>query len=235
MAAAVACGPDAVVSHVSAAGLRQLLPDSRRVVDVTVPARRKHPGVVVHTVRGLPVEDRALVESIPVTTVARTLLDLAEVVPKRLSRALEASERLGLFDLRELEALMRRSRGRRGLRLLTAALRTYRDPSLTRSELERRFLDLCREAGLPPPATNVWVAGHEVDVVWHDQRLVVELDGHEFHRTRAAFERDRKRDADLQLAGYRVVRITQLRLNVEPHAVVTMLRSMLATGSRRST
>jgi very-short-patch-repair endonuclease len=172
-------------------------------------------------------DDRAVVEGIPVTTVARTLLDLAEVAPARIERALEAAERMGFFDLRKVEALMDRNPGRRGSRILGAALDTYRDPSLTRSELERRFLRLCRRAGLPAPATNIWIAGQEVDAVWCDKRLVVELDSHEFHRTRAAFERDRVRDGDLQLAGYRVLRVTHRRLRDEPNVIVSMVRSLL--------
>jgi very-short-patch-repair endonuclease len=163
-----------------------------------------------------------------VTTVARTLLDLAEAAPEKLDRALEEAERRGLFDMRDVEALIVRRRGRHGVRVLEQALGAYRDRPFTRSELERQFGDLCREAGLAPPAFNAWVAGHEVDALWRDQRLVVELDGHAFHRTRAAFERDRLRDADLQLAGYRVVRITHRRLTRYPGAVVTSVRRLLS-------
>jgi very-short-patch-repair endonuclease len=100
---------------------------------------------------------------------------------------------------------------------------------MTRSELERWFAELCRDAGLPPPALNSFIAGFEVDVIWHEGRVVVELDGHEFHRTRAAFERDRARDAALQVAGYRVLRITHRRLQREPDAVIGQLRSLLAS------
>jgi hypothetical protein len=99
---------------------------------------------------------------------------------------LEEAERRGLFDMRDVEALIVRRRGRHGVRVLEQALGAYRDRPFTRSELERKFGDLCREAGLAPPAFNAWVAGHEVDALWRDQRLVVELDGHAFHRTRAA-------------------------------------------------
>jgi hypothetical protein len=156
-----------------------------------------------------------------VTSVTRTLLDLAEIVPRRhLDRALENAERRSLFDLTAVERLIARSQGRHGLRALTAALRDYRPPAFTRSELERRFLDLCKEAGLPRPAANLFLAGWEVDMSWPDRRLIVELDGHDSHRTRAAFERDRKRDASLQLAGYRVLRITHRRLEAEPAEVM---------------
>jgi uncharacterized protein DUF559 len=100
-------------------------------------------------------------------------------------------------------------------------------PPATRSELERRFLDLCHEAGVPPPAIKAWVEGFEVDALWPGRRLVVELDGHAFHHTRAAFERDRVRDASLQLAGYRVLRLTHRRLEVERDAVAETVRSLL--------
>jgi very-short-patch-repair endonuclease len=109
----------------------------------------------------------------------------------------------------------------------------YRDPSQTRSDLERRFADLCRDAGLPPPAVNTWVGGFEVDALWPAQRLIVELDGYEFHRTRAAFERDRARDGELQLAGYRVLRFTYRRLVHEPEAVGTAIRRLVGSDHLR--
>ena len=167
------------------------------------------------------------------TSVERTLLDLAEAVPERLDRALEAAERLGLFDLRQIEALMDRSHGRRGLPILDAALRTYHDPGFTRSELERAFLRFCRDAGLPAPSTNVWIedAACEVDVVWQEASVAVELDSRSFHSTRAAFERDRRRDAALQVAGYRVLRVTYRWLEGDPDAVGAAVRALLASSS----
>jgi hypothetical protein len=163
-----------------------------------------------------------------VTSVARTLLDLSESTrPWLLKRAIEEAERQGLFDLRALDRLLTRSTGRHGLRSLRAALRDYQPPVFTRSELERRFRDLCRAAGFPSPGSNLWVEGAEVDMVWPDKRLIVELDSHEFHRTRAAFERDRMRDTALQLAGYRVLRITDRRLESEPEEVAASVRALL--------
>lgn len=167
-------------------------------------------------------------EGIPVTTVARTLLDLAEVVDmRRLERAFEEAERLRLLDLRVIERTCERNAGRRGLKPLRALLSDAQPVVDTRSELERRFLTFCRGAQLPPPAVNVIVAGFEVDALWPDRRLVVELDGYAFHRTRAAFERDRARDAALQLAGYRVLRLTARRLGEEPAAVAEAVRRLL--------
>jgi Transcriptional regulator, AbiEi antitoxin len=185
-AALLACGPSAVLSHRSAAALWGLLSDGRLIDVTTTRSRVRRSGIVMHRIHSLNAQDRAVHEGIPVTSVARTLLDLAAfVVPRRLERAVEQAERLGFFDLREVERLEARSRGRAGWPLLRATLEAYREPAPTRSEFERRFLALCRQVWLPAPAINVFVAGHEVDAVWYDQRLVVELDGHEFHRTRA--------------------------------------------------
>ncbi len=172
-------------------------------------------------------------EGIPVTSVARTLADVAALGNRRhLERAVEAAEARGVLDVRDVDRLL--IPGRRGVRALREAVHEHRRPLVTNSELERLFLlDCCRAAGLPMPATNVFVAGHVVDAVWHDHRLVVELDGHAFHGTRAAFERDRKRDADLQLAGDRVLRLTHRRLTRERAAVIETLRSLLAVSARR--
>ena len=198
---------------------------------VTVPRRHglSRPGIVIHSVRTLDPRDYMEEEGIPVTTVARTLLDLAEVLPLRqLHRAYEAAERLRVLDLRAVADVFRRSHGRHGLRRLRALLEECRLPEpATRSDLEARFLDLCHEAGLPRPAVNALVAGFEVDAVWPAERLIVELDGHEFHHTRAAFERDRARDTALQLAGYRVIRLTYARLISEPEEVTGAMRTLL--------
>lgn len=228
MGAVLACGPTALLSHRSAASLWGILPLSPYPPDVTT-ARRCHsrPRIGLHRSQ-LHSEDGAVRDGIPVTSVARTLLDLAEVVrPEQLGRAVEAAERMGLFDLRAVERLIARSHGRHGLRALNAALENYRPLPFTRSELERRFLDLCEQAGLPRPAANLFIAGAEVDMSWPDHRLALELDGHDSHRTRAAFERDRVRDASLQLAGYRVLRITYRRLEQEPGEVVSAVRALL--------
>ena len=235
MAAVLAYGAGAVLSHRSAAALWGIRPSSRRTEDVTSPhgSRATRPGITVHRTRRLAASDRDVEDGIPVTNVARTLLDLAEVLhPAGLAHAIEATERLRLFDLRSIESVMARNPGRRGLRPLRSALAVYREPSITRSGLERRFLRVCREAGLPPPETNVRIADLEVDAVWREDRLAVELDSG-YHATTAAFERDRVRDATLQLAGYRIVRITDRRLEHRRDEVTDTLRSLLADGSDR--
>jgi hypothetical protein len=180
-------------------------------------------------VRALDPRDRTSRDGIPVTTVPRTLLDLAEVLPgDRLERAVEEADRLHLLHAKELSRMMERSPGRHGLKLLRAVLEAYRLPSHTRSELERAFLDVVQGAGLPPPTTNALVAGFEVDAVWLDRKVVVELDGFAYHGTRQAFERDRERDATLQIAGYRVLRLTWRRIRSDPAGVVRVLRRLLA-------
>ena len=225
MAAVLACGPGSAVSHRSGASLLGLLSYSAARIDVTATSARRRPGIVVHRVRQLPDDDRILVDGIPVTSVARTLCDLARVVSSdRLARAIEAAERLGVLDLRAFER-------RTPPRALREALADYYDPGFVRSELERRFARLCRDAGLPPPAMNIWVCGQEVDALWKDQKVVVELDGYEAHRTRAAFERDRKRDASLLLAGYSVLRVTGRRLEDDSAGVVAAVRSLLSSSN----
>ena len=229
MAAVLACGTDALLSHGSAAALWDLLPVAAKRIDVTAPGnRRLRRDISVHRTGQLHRDDRTQRDGIPVTTVARTLLDLAEVVrPRQLERAVDQAERLELFDLRAIEALRERSHGRHGLAALEAVLSEYGGPAPTRSELERRFVNLCRKANLPPPAINSFIAGFEVDAAWHDERVAVELDSYGFHRTRQAFERDRARDGVLQLEGYRVLRLTHRRLEKEEAEVVSTLRSLL--------
>src|SRR5207302_645130 len=216
MAAVLACGDGALLSHRSAGALWGIGSGAGSRVDVTAigRSRRGHPGITLHQVRGLHPDDRARRDGVPVTSLARTILDLAEVLNRsQLARAFEEAERLQLLDVRAIRRLCERSAGRRGLGPLGNLLSNHMRPlPETRSELERLFVDLCRAAALPPPALNVSVAGFEVDAVWQDRGLVVELDGFAFHRTRAAFERDRARDATLQLAGYRVLRLTARRL-----------------------
>jgi Protein of unknown function (DUF559) len=214
MGATLACGPEAVASHGAAGALHGLRPMSGAAVDVTVPrSRHGQPGIRVHRVRSLHPDDRDVVDGIPVTSVARTLL-----------------EKLRVFDLRAIERLVARSRGRRGIKPLRAVIAAYAEPPITRSELERRFIALCDQFAIPRPETNVIVAGRVVDGVWHEARLVVEIDSREHHMTTAAFEEDRRRDADLMLAGYRVLRITWRRLRDEPAEVARTVLELLARG-----
>lgn len=229
----LAVGEGGLLSHRAAAALAGIAPIPSGRIDVTFPARKSsRPGIRLHCVRHLHPDDRAEVDGVPVTSVARTLLDLAEVVSAdRLARAFENADRMRLIDMRALHELCARSRGRHGLKPLRALLAEYAPSAVdTRSELERRFLGLCREAGLPRPLVNTVVAGHEVDALWPDRRLVAELDGYAFHGTRVAFERDRARDASLQLAGYRVLRFTARMLDRDREEVAAAIRSLLRAG-----
>ena len=172
---------------------------------------------------------------IPSTTVARTLVDLAGVEqPRRLRRALEQSLVLRVFDLRAMEAVLDRAHGRRGTGTLRRLLAEIADePPFTNSELERRFLELLRQAGLPLPVLNGLIAGYEVDFHWPAHRLVVETDGRATHGHAMAFQSDRRRDLELELAGWHVLRITWRQVVHEPERVAALLRSRLASGAVR--
>jgi very-short-patch-repair endonuclease len=228
MGAVVACGPETTLSHRDGAGWWAILPTNRARVDVTSPGRHRLPGIDAHRARLDPI-DRTVHEGIPITTVARTLLDLAEVVPeRRLAQAVETAERRGLFDLNAVEDVLRRSPGRHGQRPLRSVLGHYTPAPLTRSELEDAFWALLKEEDLPRPQPNAAVGPYEVDFLWEDQRLIVERDSWEFHGTKQAFERDRERDLELQLAGYTVIRVTYRRLVQDRKRLASQLRTLLA-------
>jgi very-short-patch-repair endonuclease len=225
LAAVVSLGPYAVLSHRSAAVLWGMLPGRGPRVDVTVPSgRRGHRAIVAHR-SPLSAHEVTKRDGIPVTTPARTVLDLAAVVHRReLERALDEAAYLRL-DLDGLEP----RRGRRGGAAISRVLAEHRaGATRTRSELEERVLALCRRADLPAPEVNAPVEGFTVDFAWRAQRLIVETDGWQAHGTRAAFERDRRRDADLTTAGWRVLRVTWARVMREPRAVAIQLSSLLA-------
>ncbi len=206
LAALLACGPTAVLSHRTAAVLWRFLPSWAGPVEVIAPDRRcrPRPGLKPHAAK-LQRPEITTRQALRITTPARTLADLASVLdPTELERATNEAEVLGLVEGRSARA------------------------GVTRSEAERRLLALLRRAGLPPTATNTRIAGQEVDVLYAEARLVVEMDGYAFHRTRAAFERDRRRDAELAAAGFRVVRVTWRALTTEPEALIARLAGALA-------
>lgn len=231
MAAVLACGPEAVLSHHAAVALWELRPASRGPIDVTVPGRSRHgrSGIKVHRVRNLVDGDHTIRDGIPVTSLARTLLDYTDD-PQELRLALEAAERLGLLNVGEIDALIAHSPGRRTRPLRAALAELGATVPWTRSELERRFLALIRRHGLPAPSANVLVAGHLVDFHWPEHDLVVELDGYQYHHSRRAFERDREQDAALQLARQRVLRVTHRRVG-EPSTLLSQLRALLGAAS----
>lgn len=168
------------------------------------------------------------------TALPRTLLDLAATVRfDWLEKMVERSEDLELFDLRAMEGLLARTAGHPGHGRLRKAIALYRPSSFTRSSLERRFLELVMAAGLPQPRTNFVVHGFELDCYWPEHRFAVELDLFETHGTRAAFERDRKRQEDLLLVGIGMTRVTGPRLEREPEEVVERVGRLLSAREPR--
>jgi very-short-patch-repair endonuclease len=233
VAALFACGRGTVLSHRSAANLHQLLPypAQPRPVDITVSGRQPTPraGIRIHRVKKLHRRDVNRIDGLPVTTAARTLLDLATVLPPYLlERAVAEAQVRGLARRRDLVEQLARNPGRPGTRGLRRLLEVERGPALTRSEAERRMLALIRAAELALPRSNARLGGYEVDFLWPQQRLVVEVDGFRFHSSRASFERDRRRDAALAAAGYTVIRVTWRQIVDAPEAVAARLASALA-------
>jgi hypothetical protein len=227
LAAVLACGDRALLSHHHAAALWGLTRWARAPIHVSSTSGRSRPGIVVHEGQ-IHRHDRAVVDQIPVTSVARTLLDLAEVVDEQsLGRAFEEADRLRMLDLGALERTRKRGFGRKGVGSVGRLIAAAREPATPSSPLEDRFAAFCHTHGLPPPSLNCSVLGFEVDAHWPSKHLIVELDGFAFHRHRAAFERDRARDTALQVAGYRVVRLTHRRLDREGKRVAEELRLLL--------
>jgi very-short-patch-repair endonuclease len=229
LGAVLACGEDAVLSHCSAAALWRLLEERWDFVDVTTPRRGRKgtEGIRLHRTRRLEPRDLTVVREIPVTSVERTLLDLADVVPLRvLRRAARQAEVLRLPTGSPKE----NAHGRRGAPSLSALSLHRAELTMTRSELESRFLRLCRRFGIPKPERNADIEGRERDFAWRDARLVVEVDGHQTHGTRFAFEDDRARDLQLVRAGWRVVRFTYAQITYDPGDVAAAIRDLLGLG-----
>jgi Protein of unknown function (DUF559) len=225
MAAVLAGGEGAALSHSSAAVLWGMLGDRGQLIHVTAPGRRRVKGIVVHEA---PLEGERLRRlGIVVTTPARTLVDLADVVHNRrtLERAFDEADYLRL-DWRRT----RPRPGRRGSGLLASVLAVH-EPGSTRtlSELEEHFLAFGESRGIRRPEVNVSIEGYLCDFVWREERVIVETDGAQAHGTRRARERDPVRDADLQIAGWRVMRLSSVRLFGEPDAVEDQLKRLLAT------
>jgi very-short-patch-repair endonuclease/predicted transcriptional regulator of viral defense system len=232
MAAVLAGGPRAVLSHAPAGALWGIRPQGDLEVVVTGP-RRVEPRRWMRFHRSsLPDDEITIKDGIPVTTAPRTLFDLAAVVSHgQLARAINEAEIRRLWDPLSLHDLLSRHPRRPGAAALRAVLATP-GANITRSDLEDLFLRLLGAARLPRPETNVrievngvWI---EADCVWRQQRLVVELDSHTYHSTRASFESDRARDRALIAAGWRVMRITWRQLNDEPAALTRDVRASLA-------
>jgi very-short-patch-repair endonuclease len=232
LAAVLACGRDAVLSHASAAELWGLRRSGATVIDVSVPTAggRSRPRLRIHRVPSLHASDCDVHRGIPVTSPARTLLDLAAVLDTRgLERALDRAEQLELTDYPALEALARARPGHHGAGELRRALGTHEaGTTLTKSELEELFLALCRRHGLPKPRVNSWLEAKQVDFLFPGHRLIVETDSWMHHRSREAFENDRARDALMARAGYRTLRFTYRQIERDPASVAATLRSQIS-------
>jgi very-short-patch-repair endonuclease len=231
MAGVLACGTAAVLSHRSAAALWGIRPTSRAFIDVTTP-RRLHARPGLHPHRAvLPADEVTVHDGIPTTTPARTLLDLAAVIPRQaLERALDEVE---VLRLPGPHTLLDRYPRRRGAATLGALVLTSRNPTPTRTELEAKFLTFLDGWGFHRPDVNTTIEGLEVDAAWRDARLIVELDGYATHGTRRGFERDRKRDRQLAAAGWRVIRLTWRELS-GGEALARELRALLGLQARRT-
>jgi hypothetical protein len=231
LAAVLAVGPGALLSYHSAGWLWGIWRGSPKPYEVTAYVPRHHPappGMMRHRARNLVEADRAIVEGIPVTSVARTLLDLAwRLSGDQLRRALARAEDLGLLDLDAIHAVIERNRGHHGAKRLRYALSIYERPTFTRSEFERRFVDYLVAFGLTRPATGWNEIGHELDVYWPELHFGVELDAYETHGTRDAFERDHERDLTLTLAGIETVRVSERQFIREPAEIAARVATLL--------
>jgi very-short-patch-repair endonuclease len=237
MAAVMACGSGSVLSHLDAAALWKIYDGEGPLVHVTrtTKAGQRLAGVRVHRARRLDAQDVTAKDGIPVTTVARTLVDLTDVLgPDRILRAMREADYLRLLDLNALNAAVRRGRGRRGVRVLKEALAHHRPGQIVRDELEHRFAELVRVVGLPAPDTNVRVqtrrCRYSVDCLWREQRVAVELDGRAAHARILAFESDRRKDAALSAIGLRPLRFTWYRVTNEPEEVSAELAATLLSA-----
>ena len=228
MAAVLACGPRAVLSHFAAAALWGIRRGTR--VEVTGPRGRKaRQGIHLHWAN-LPADETTTRHGIPTTTVPRTLLDLSAVVQRdELRSAMRQAEQLQLTDRLWLGDLIERYPRKPGIPTLRAVVyEAERGMNVVRSELEERFQAFLLNAGLPVPQTNVLIEGVEVDCAWPKERVIVELDGRRVHDVVDAFELDRARDRRLEAEGWRVVRITWRQLHDTPAAVEADLRKLIA-------
>jgi predicted transcriptional regulator of viral defense system len=237
MAAVLACGPDAVLSHRSAAYLWGLVDTWEGPIDVTAPNRRgRSPeGVAAHRDGSLQPIDKTTLYGVPCTSVARTVLDFAAVAPEwEVRKVVAQGEVLGILDKAKLRALLKRSRRRRGIARLRLILDTiHPQTKRTRSELERLFLEMCANRAVPEPEVNVWLPApdgrrYQADFLWRDSRLIVEADSRRFHDTDSAFVSDRKRRQQLELAGWRVSQCTWEEVEREPRRLAQTVQGLIA-------
>jgi predicted transcriptional regulator of viral defense system len=237
MAAVLACGSGAVLSHRSAAYLWGLVDSWQEPIDVTAPNRRgRSPeGVAAHRDGSVQPIDTTTLHGIPCTGVARTLLDFAAVAPEwEVRKVVAQAEVLRILDQPKLRALLRRSRRRRGVAQLRLILDTiHPQTKRTKSELERLFLRVCERGAVPEPEVNVWLDApngkrYQADFLWRDARLIVEADSRRFHDTDSSFVSDRKRQQQLELAGWRVSRCTWEEVERESRRLTVTIQGLIA-------
>lgn len=237
MAAVLTGGKDAVLSHVSALRLWELLPmDPPRPVHVTVPGggRRNREGIVIHRSVALGVDERTTVHGIPTTAPSRTIADVAGMLGAReLERVLATAERERLMEWTELAGLPDRYPRRAGMGMLRALVRKEAGPHFTRSEAERRCLELLRRSGLSRPQANVPVGPYELDLYWPDEGVAIEIDGYAHHRSRPRFEGDRRKDAWLRARGIEVIRLTWRQIVRDPTATAVLIGQVFALNRER--
>lgn len=230
MAATLTAGDGAVLSHHSAAALWGLRRPRERI-DVTVPTRagrRRRNGLTIHRTSSLPKADVTCKENIPVTSLPRTLIDVAEVIDRRaLERTLDEAEYLRLYNDHQIAAAIGTHGGRAGARRLAKTIAEHVVGSTRTNEgLEEKFLLLCRAHGIPDPIVHAQVGPYEVDFLWPEQRVIVETDD-ATHRRASTYESDRDRDAYLDDLGYRVRRFTSRKIDHQPEEVIRLLLAAL--------
>jgi hypothetical protein len=232
MAAVLAGGEGAVLSHRSAGAAWGICTSSGRL-EVTGPRQRRSRGNLLFHHSSLPPDERTIHNGIPITTVPRTLFDMAASLDvSRLERAINEAEIKRLWDELSLVDLLDRYPRRPGSRNVRAALeKRWAGATLSKSDLEALFLTFAEHGSLPRPETNTFIEGCEVDCVWREQRLVIEVDGWETHKTRAAFERDREKSRILQVAGWRCVPVTYLQLRYAWKEVARDVRRLLGVAT----
>jgi very-short-patch-repair endonuclease len=233
LAAVLACGEGAVLSHHSAAAVWGIRPPATGAVEVTVTtgqAGRRRKGICVHRAKTLGPRDIRSHRGIPITSPARTLFDIAPSLGDReFERAFdEALVARRLITRAAVRALLAANPRRPGSGRLRDLIEPGRNSSITKSEAENRMLALVRRARLPMPETDVKIGPWEVDFLWRRERVAVEVDGHDFHSSRAALERDHRKDADLQHRGLFVLRFSGREVKREPVAVLAAVVTALA-------
>lgn len=234
-AAVLACGSSAAAGYRTGAALWSLRPSSTPRIEVVIPRRSAiaHRGVVIHRHPTVLPDELTVHDGVPVTSVARTLLDLAAVVPReQLRNAIKQAEVLGLFDLAEVNRLLVRHPRHRGTVALRSVLKSWTDPLVTRSDLEIAFVDLCTRHGLPTPLMNGTVLGMEIDAQFPAHGIAIELDGGRFHENSLQREDDYAKRATVEAAGLRFVAFTYRQ--VTDHGGTFPARILQQMVARRS-